>query len=30
MENIFKTEYFREKYDEQAKKNIEFEIGEFL
>jgi len=30
MENIFKTDYFREKYEEQAKKNIEFEIGEIL
>ena len=30
MEPIFKTEYFREKYEEQAKKNIEFEIGKFL
>lgn len=26
MENIFKTEYFREKYEEQAKRNIAFEI----
>ncbi|WBV60203.1 hypothetical protein PFY12_14340 [Chryseobacterium camelliae] len=26
MENIFKTDYFREKYEKQAKKNIEWEI----
>ncbi|WEK69857.1 MAG: hypothetical protein P0Y62_18875 [Candidatus Chryseobacterium colombiense] len=30
MEKIFKTDYFREKYEEQAKKNIEWEIGKFL
>jgi len=26
MENIFKTNYFREKYEEQAKRNIQWEI----
>ncbi|KIC61311.1 hypothetical protein RM51_18305 [Chryseobacterium taiwanense] len=26
MENIFKTDYFMEKYEEQAKKNIQWEI----
>lgn len=30
MEPIFKMEYFRVKYEEKAKKNIEFEIGKSL
>ncbi|UFH33116.1 hypothetical protein LNP04_05180 [Chryseobacterium sp. C-71] len=28
LESIFKTEYFSEKYEIQARKNIEFEIGQ--
>ncbi|MCI3939490.1 hypothetical protein MQX03_20150 [Chryseobacterium aahli] len=28
LESIFKTEYFKAKYENQARKNIEFEIGQ--